>query len=164
MTEPAPTLFGQRNRYSRLLPQIGRDCGSRLGWTHRPRITDMKPTPEVEAQGLKAYERVCAFEQLRRRRLPLFYAAVSTVWIVIGLWAWGRVHNTYTVLNLIVGIVFAVGCWLHWLKLKHNYLRNLDTVNGLERTYGDALSWVQVEKHFAEIEKIQQEERESRKK
>lgn len=123
----------------------------------------MKPTPEIEAQGLKAYEKVAAFEQLRRRRLPLFYAGMATIWIIGGLWAFGIAHSLYTASILAAGILFIVGTRVHWLRLKDDYQRNLTLVNELERTYGEALSWVQVEKHFAELEKIQREERTARK-
>jgi hypothetical protein len=123
----------------------------------------MKPTPEIEAQGLRAYEKVSAFEQLQRRRLPLFYAIMATVWIIGGLWAFGIAHSTYTASILVAGILFTVGTRVHWLRLRDDYERNLTLVNELERTYGEALSWVQVEKHFAELEKIQQEERDGRK-
>jgi hypothetical protein len=117
----------------------------------------MKLTPQVETEGLRAYEQARAFERLREWRLPVSYGIFVAIPILCGLVAlrFGRVEMG--ILQFGAAILFAVIAWFQWRRLKRRYAKNFALVLDLERTYGDQLPWVQVENHFAALEKLQQE-------
>jgi hypothetical protein len=117
----------------------------------------MKPTPEIEARGLKAYEQVRAFERLRGWRLPVSYAIFVAIPLVFG---WVALRSGYEGMGEFqfgVAFLFAVIAVFQWKHLKERHVRNLALVADLERTYGDELPWVQVNNHFAALEKLQRE-------
>jgi hypothetical protein len=118
----------------------------------------MALTPEIEAKGLRAYEQAGAFERLRQWRLPLGYAIFPLVPVLcgIGLLKTGG-HAGLATAHFIVAVFFAWGAWLHWRKLKARYAKNLQLLAEMERTYGDQLSWVQVENHFAALKRLERD-------
>ena len=117
----------------------------------------MKPTAEVEARGLKAYEQARAFERLRTWRLPLTFAVFALIPALTGGLMWATGHSTLAWLNFIAAILLA---WLgrfQWKQLQARYARNLRLLAELKAEYGDELPWIQVENHFAELEKLKRE-------
>lgn len=117
----------------------------------------MKLTPELEAQGLRAYEAAGAFEQLRRRRWPLIYCGLLMMWLMFTLVAIRVEHPGLCAANLLGIGVIAFVSWRHWMGLKEQYGKNLQLLAKLERSYGDQLPWVRVENHFAALEKLKRE-------
>ena len=117
----------------------------------------MKPEPEMEARGLKAYEQVRAFERLRTWRLPLVYAVAPIVPAVLGVAAWRLGYPALFAAGAAFAMFMAVRVWLEWKRLHRNYEENLVLLAKLEATYGDALPWVQVENHFAALEELKRE-------
>lgn len=117
----------------------------------------MKPSPEVEAAGLKAYEQAGAFERLQTWRLPVSYGVVLLVPVMGSLLAlhWGR--GTMAWVQFISAVLFAVLCRWNWLRLKARYEANLKLLAALEEEYGEELSWVKMENHFAALEELQRE-------
>jgi hypothetical protein len=116
-----------------------------------------KPTADVESKGLKAYEQVRAFERLRTWRLPLVYAVAPIVPAVLGVAAWRLGYPALFAAGAAFSVFMAVRVWLEWKRLHRDYEENLVLLAKLEATYGDALPWVQVEKHFAALEELQRE-------
>jgi hypothetical protein len=121
-----------------------------------------KPTPETEARGLKAYEQVLAFERLRTWRLPLVYggAAVAPLFLAYSAWRSGDSGIAGMGVGFSVFVFFLVV--VQWRRLLRQYAENRELLEKLESTYGDALPWVQVEKHFAALEEIKREIAEER--
>jgi hypothetical protein len=117
----------------------------------------MSLSPEIEARGLKAYEQVRAFERLRTWRLPVSYAFFILLPVVIGIAAWVEGHMTLASANMGGAIFLSVASWLHWQRLKVWYRANVELLAELERIHGDQLPWIQVEKHFAALEKLKSE-------
>jgi hypothetical protein len=112
----------------------------------------MTLTSEIEARGMKAYEQARAFERLRSWRLPLSYAVFALVPALSGAWMWAMGHTTMAGFNFLAVVFLA---WIgrsHWKMLRASYAENLRLLAELEKTYGDELQWVQVEKHFAALE------------
>jgi hypothetical protein len=114
----------------------------------------MALTPEIEARGMKAYEQARAFERLRSWRLPLSYSVLALVPALVGALAWKVGHTTMAGFNFLVTVVLAWMLWSHWKTLCARYAENLQLLDGLEKTYGHELPWIQVENHFAELEKL----------
>ncbi|MEI9999864.1 MAG: hypothetical protein WDO13_12250 [Verrucomicrobiota bacterium] len=64
--------------------------------------------------------------------------------------------------GLVVAVLLAVRGWMEWTRLRRRHAENCALLAELERTYGAALPWVQVENHFAELEAIRREQAERR--
>jgi hypothetical protein len=118
----------------------------------------MNLTPEDEARGLKAYEQARAFERLRSWRLPVSFGACAVVPALSGVWmlALGN-HPILTTLNFAIAIFLAWISWFQWKRLQALYARNLRLLAQMKAQHGDALPWVKVENHFAELEKLKRE-------
>jgi len=121
------------------------------------RPKDMELTPEIEARGLKAYEQALAFERLRTWRLPLGHAIFVMIPLGCGLLAMKTGYGKLGVAQFFAAGLFAMVVALHWRRLRAAYAKNLEMVAEMEREYGEQLSWVQVNKHFAELERLQRE-------
>jgi hypothetical protein len=117
----------------------------------------MKLTPKIEADGLRAYEQVCAFEALVRRRIPWIYAGFFVVSLAFGVALLQMGHARAGAALLSGSVCFAVWTWLDWRKQQARYAVNLRMLAELEAMYGDQLPWIQVEKHFAELDRIKAE-------
>jgi hypothetical protein len=122
----------------------------------------MTLSPEIETKGLKAYEQARAFENIRSWRLPLSYFIFALIPVLNGIGLWRAGHTLMSELNFLCAFVFVVASWFHWRRLRARYAENLALLRELERDYGDQLPWVQVEKHFAELDRIKQELAEER--
>ncbi len=117
----------------------------------------MKPTPETEARGMKTYEQARAFERLRTWRLPVSFTSCAVVPAVSGVWMLVLGHMILMVLNFAIAIFLAWIGWFQWKRLLARYARNLRLLAQLKAEHGDALPWVQVENHLAEMEKLKRE-------
>jgi len=124
----------------------------------------MKVPQKIEADGLRAYERVCAFEQLRRRRLPVIYCLFPLLFVVCGFGSLMGNRPELAVVCLVTAILFSVVAWLNWRRLSQRYAKNLEILAELESTYGDELPWIKVENHFAALEQLKRNLEEERKK
>ena len=116
-----------------------------------------KPTPEIEAQGLKAYEQARAFERIRAWRLPVTYSVPSVLLMLLGVAAWMTHHLFLSAAAFGLAPLVAVRMWFEWRRWLRLYGENLALLTRLESTYGDALPWVQVEQHFAALEELKRE-------
>jgi hypothetical protein len=119
--------------------------------------SDLKPNPETEARGLKAYEQVKAFERLRTWRLPATFIFCAMVPVVSGAVMWGTGHHVMAWLNFVAAILLSWMSRFQWKQLGARHARNLRLLAQLEAEYGDQLPWVQVENHFAALEKLKRE-------
>jgi hypothetical protein len=117
----------------------------------------MKLTPQAESEGLRAYEQVRAFERLRSWRLPLSYLLFSLIPMVTGIGVLKMGHTTLGELHLATALFFMTGSCFHWHWLLKRYAKNLGLLAEQERLYGDQLPWVQVEKHFAALDRLKSE-------
>jgi len=120
----------------------------------------MTLTPEIEAKGLKAYEQARAFERLRAWRLPLSYVIFQVIPLLSGVMAW-QVGRT-----LMGAMNFAAAADLPWFRgctgvAAGRYGITRSCCRDGEDLWG-AVAWVQVEKHFAELEKLERELAEER--
>jgi hypothetical protein len=118
--------------------------------------------PEDEAVGLKAYEQARAFERLRTWRLPVSFITCAVVPAVSGVWMWALGHLVLTGLNFAIAVFLAWIGWFQWRRLRTRYARNVWLLAQMKAEYGDALPWIQVENHFAELEKLKREMAEGR--
>jgi hypothetical protein len=121
-----------------------------------------KPTPEIEARGLKAYEQARAYERIRTWRLPLSYALAPVVPAALGVVAWWRGYFALFAAGLSFSLFLVLRVWMEWKRLQRLYVENLALLAKLEEKYGDALPWVQVENHFAALEELKREIAEER--
>jgi hypothetical protein len=110
-----------------------------------------------EARGLKAYEQARAFERLRTWRLPVMFTLFALIPAVSGSWMWAMGHAMLGGLNFAVAVFLAWMGRFQWKQLLARYARNLRMLAELKAEHGDALPWIQVEKHFAELEKLKRE-------
>ncbi len=117
----------------------------------------MKPTPETEARGLKAYEQARAFERLRSWRLPLTYTIFALVPALTGAAMWALGHTTLAWLNFGVAVILAWMGRSQWKQLCARHARNLRLLAELKAEYGDQLPWIQMENHFAALEELKRE-------
>jgi hypothetical protein len=113
--------------------------------------------PEIEVKGLRAYEQARAFETLQRRRLPLIYAGLAMLFVVGGMVMQRTEHRVLGDVNFAAGVILAFWFWWSWRRYEARHGENLRLLARLEREYGDALPWVQVEKHFAALDKLRGE-------
>ena len=116
-----------------------------------------KPTPEIEAQGLRAYEQARAFERIRAWRLPVSYSVPPVAFTALGVAALLTHHPMLSAVAFGLTPLVVVRMWLEWKRLLRLYGENLALLARLESTYGDALPWVQVEQHFAALEELKRE-------
>ena len=115
-----------------------------------------------EARGMKAYEQARAFERLRSWRLPLMYTVFALIPALSGAWMWVLNHTILAGLNFLAAVLLA---WLgrfQWKQLRARHARNLRLLAELKAEYGDELPWIQMENHFAELEKFKREIADSR--
>ncbi len=117
----------------------------------------MKPSPEIEAQGLKAYEQARAYERVRSWRLPLVFTFFPLLALVMCLWLWRLGDFGMAWANFGIAFFLAGLSRFQWKQLAARHARNLRLLAQLKDQYGDELSWVQVEKHFAELEELKRE-------
>ncbi len=106
---------------------------------------------------MKAYEQARAFERLRSWRLPLTYAVFALVPALVGIWMWAIGYTMWAGLNFLAALVLA---WLgrfQWKQLSARHTRNLRLLAQLKAEYGNQLPWIQVENHFAELERLKRE-------
>jgi ABC-type bacteriocin/lantibiotic exporter with double-glycine peptidase domain len=114
----------------------------------------MKAPPQVEAEGLRIYDKICAFERLRRRRLPAIYCGITLLIVMSGFALMFIDRPLWALTCLVLAIFFSGMAWLNWRKLTQGYGKNLDILTELENTYGEDLPWIQVEKHLAALEQL----------
>lgn len=114
----------------------------------------MKAPPQIEAQGLRAYDQVCAFERLQGRRLPVIYCGITLLIVICGFALMIIDLPVWALICLVLAIFFSVMAWFNWRKLKRGYAKNLAFLAELESTYGDELPWLEVEKHLAALEQL----------
>src|SRR5277367_3664273 len=117
----------------------------------------MALTPETEARGMKAYEQARAFERLRSWRLPLTFAVFALIPGLVGILMWMMGHTTMAWLNFVVAAILAWMGRFQWKQLRARHARNLRLLAELKAEHGDQLPWIQVENHFAELEKLKRE-------
>jgi len=113
--------------------------------------------PDDEARGLKAYEQARAFERLRSWRLPVSFIVCAVVPALTGVGMWVLGHLILAGLNLAIGVFLAWMGRFQWRQLQARYGRNLRLLAQLKAEHGEALPWIQVEKHFAELERLKRE-------
>ena len=121
----------------------------------------MALTPDTEASGLKAYEQVRAFERLRSWRLPLSYGVFVLVPVVSGAGMLALEHPLSATASFAAAGLFGWISWSHWKQLRARYARNVRLLAGLKAEYGEELPWIQVENHFAALERLKREMAES---
>ena len=123
----------------------------------------MKAPPQVEVEGLRIYDKVCAFERLRSRRIPVIYCAI-TLLIILGGFALMMIDRPYWALTcLMLAIFFSGIAWFNWRKLSRAYAKNLQLLTELETTYGEDLPWIQVERHLVALEQLKRDLEEEKK-
>jgi len=113
--------------------------------------------PEDEARGLKAYEQARAFERLRSWRLPVTFAVFALIPAASGVWMWTLGHTILAGFNLATAVFLAWMGRFQWKQLRARYARNMRLLDQMKAEHGDQLPWIQVEKHFAELEKLKRE-------
>jgi len=123
---------------------------------------EKKLSPKTEQEGMRAYEQVCAFEALRRRRIPAIYSGVALLLVVAGFVLLVKDEPRWAVVCLVTVAGFSAVAWWNWRALSRRYAKNLEMIEELERTYGEALPWVAVEKHFAALEQLKRDLEEER--
>ncbi len=89
--------------------------------------------------------------------MPLGYALFPLVRVLCGAGLFKTGHAGMAAAHFLAGVLFAWGAWFHWKTLQAKYAKNLELLAGLERTYGDQLPWIQVENHFAALERLERE-------
>ena len=76
---------------------------------------------------------------------------------LLGVAAWRLGYPALFAAGAAFSVFMAVRVWLEWKRLHRHYEENLVLLAKLEAAYGDALPWVQVEKHFAALEELKRE-------
>ena len=122
----------------------------------------MKPNPETEAKGLKAYEQARAFERIRTWRLPLTFVLFVLVPVVMGAILWTVGYTSVAWVSFILAILLSWMCRFQWKQLVARHARNVRLLAELKAEYGDQLTWVQVENHFAALQELKREIAEGR--
>jgi hypothetical protein len=117
----------------------------------------MALTPETETRGMKAYEQARAFERLRSWRLPLTFAGFALVPALSGAWMWVIGHTALAGLNFLAAVFLGWMGRSQWKQLRARHARNLRLLAEMKAEYGDELPWIQVENHFAALEKLKRE-------
>ena len=106
---------------------------------------------------MKAYEQVLAFERLRSWRLPLTFIVFALVPALSGAWMWSLGYTTLAWLNFAAAVFLAWMGRFQWKQLQARHARNLRLLAAMKEEHGDQLPWVQVENHFAELERLKRE-------
>ena len=117
----------------------------------------MALSAEDEARGMKAYEQARAFERLRTWRLPLTFTVFALIPALSGAWVWVTGHTTLAGFNFAAAVFLAGMGWLQWKRLLARHGRNVHLLAEMKKEHGDTLPWIQVENHFAELEKLKRE-------
>jgi hypothetical protein len=119
-------------------------------------VTNPLP-PELEREGWLAYEQARAFESLRRRRLPVVYAGLTALLIVMGLVACKVERPVLGTVFLAVAILFPIVAWntARFFRFRHD--ENLQRLAALKARYGENLPWLEVERHMAAVAELQNE-------
>jgi signal transduction histidine kinase len=117
----------------------------------------MALNPEDEARGMKAYEQARAFERLRTWRLQLTFIVFALIPALCGAWMWATGYSLLAWLNFFAAVLLSWMGRFQWKQLVARHGRNLRLLAELKAEHGAALPWVQVENHFAELEKIKRE-------
>jgi hypothetical protein len=121
----------------------------------------MALTPDTEASGLKAYEQARAFERLKSWRLPLSYGVFVLVPVLSGGGMALLGHPVPAFCSFLAAALFGWISSSHWKELRARYARNSRLLAQLKAEYGEELPWIQVENHFAALEKLKREMAES---
>ena len=101
--------------------------------------------------------RPAAFEALQERHLPWIYAGFALAMGVMGGKIFLLGHETMAAFLVMGGILFGFWTHRHWQDQKRRYAENVKLLTDLEGTYGDDLPWIQVEKHFEALAKLEEE-------
>jgi hypothetical protein len=117
----------------------------------------MKPSADEEARGLRAYEQARAYERLRTWRLPVMFILFALLPWASGVLSWATGHFTMAWINFGAAAFVTWLVQFQWRQLRARHGRNLRLLGQLESQYGEQLPWVQVEKHFADLEKLKRE-------
>ena len=117
----------------------------------------MPLSSEMEARGMRAYEQVRAYERLRSWRLPVSLVVCALIPALTGAWMWALGYTMWAYLNWGAALFLAWMGQFQWRQLRARHANNLRLLAELKAEYGDALPWIQVENHFAELEKLKRE-------
>ncbi len=117
----------------------------------------MKPSPDVEANGLRAYEQVRAFERLRTWRLPVTLALFPTLAAATTIALACTGHGQFAVGDAAVTTLLAWLAMHQWTHLRRRHDANVKLLRALEAEFGDALPWVQMEQHFAKLADLRED-------
>ena len=117
----------------------------------------MKLPPQLELDGLQAYEQVRAFEGVRRQRLPWIYGGSTLLLLIYGALALDLHHSGLAVVSFVIAAL-CLG-WAGWSarRLRLRYEKNLRFLAELQSQYGESLPWLEVERHLAALEQLQWE-------
>jgi hypothetical protein len=113
--------------------------------------------PESERDGWRAYDQVCAFESLRRRRLPWIYAGLTLVLFIMAWVGWTLGRTWVATGFLALALFFPIFSWLKWRYFRLRHAMNLHFLADLEERYGPGLPWLEVKRHLAALEKLRKE-------
>jgi hypothetical protein len=80
----------------------------------------------------------------------------------VGAAAWTTDHHPLAWVNFIAAILLAWMARFQWKQLAARHANNLRLLANLKAEYGEELPWVQVENHFAQLEKLKREIAEGR--
>ncbi len=117
----------------------------------------MKPSAEVEANGLRAYEQARAFERLRTWRLPVTLALFPLLAAATAVALACTGHGQFAVGDAAVTTLLAWLAMHQWTHLRRRHDANLKLLRKLEGEYGDTLPWVQMEQHFAKLAELKED-------
>ncbi len=121
----------------------------------------MALTPQDEARGMKAYEQARAFERLRSWRLPVTFIVFALIPAGSGAVVWTMGYTVLAGLNFGAAVLLAWMGRFQWKQLSARYSRNKRLLSELKAEHGDRLPWIEVENHFAELERLKREIAES---
>jgi len=116
----------------------------------------MPLTSEEIAAAEKMHESVRVYGRNRRQTI-LFNCLTIPLVLTSSFLEIGSGHTAlgYSMLGFVLGLAFAISLILSGQQKRHQ--RDSVLLQLLEREYGDQLSWVEVEKHLAEMNELEQE-------
>ncbi len=117
----------------------------------------MALSADDEARGLKAYEQARAFERLRSWRLPVTFGACVALPVLAAALLLVTGHANWAWANFALAGAMGWMARFQWRQLQARHGRNLRLLAQMEAEHGEALPWVQVERHFAALEKLKRE-------